>query len=194
MAKASKREVSPSAWVTGPDDENYWDWRIKLTLPLLGSPGIRGKYMDPPGRAIRREKLAGVGGFGPAVSAPQDAAVRWLVDHEALALELVLAAVARFARELRAGGGWEHCDDPPGLDVLMPRGMTAAQAAERVTVADVGVSRRARDGQAYLEVRGECAWDPDHGFEVVLHADRVVGTYQQGTGWVDKLPGGRRTK
>lgn len=168
-----------------------FDWSVKLKLPSLAKLFIRPKYKErnfgekaPP----RRGFLDEVGGYGSAPTPAARRAISYLAENEAAICARVLRAAADYSNELRATGGWSNFDDPPGIENVMPRAMTPDQAAERIWISRVGVTTKERDGMAYLEVDGECAWDPDHGFEVVLHGDRVVGVFQQGTGWVDRRP------
>lgn len=168
-----------------------FDWSVKLKLPSLAKLFIRPKYKErnfsekaPP----RLGFLDEVGGYGDAPTPAATRALSYLAENEAAICARVLRAAADYSNELRATGGWSNFDDPPGIENVMPRGMTPDQAAERIWISRVAVSTEERDGMAYLEVDGECAWDPDHGFEVVLHGDRLVGVFQQGTGWVDRHP------
>ena len=168
-----------------------FDWNVKLKLPSLAKLFIRPKYKErsfsekaPP----RRGFLDEVGGYGDAPKPAARRAISYLAENEAAICARVLRAIADYSNELRATGGWEDFNDPPGIEAVMPRGMTPEQAAERILITRVAVQTRERDGMAYLEVKGECAWDRDHGFEVVLHGDRLVGVFQQGTGWVDQRP------
>lgn len=168
-----------------------FDWNVKLKLPSLAKLFIRPKYKErsfgekaPP----RRGFLDEVGGYGSAPTPAAKRALSYLSENEAAVCDRVLRAAADYSNELRATGGWSNFDDPPGIEAVMPLGMTPDQAAERIWIARVAVTTKERDGMAYLEVQGECAWDPDHGFEVVLHGDRLVGVFQQGTGWVDRRP------
>jgi hypothetical protein len=171
-----------------------FEWQVRLKLPSLAKLYIRPKYKEPWRRDLggkkppRRGFLDEVGGYGTGPKLAQQRALSYLADNEAAVYGKVLRALADYANELRSGGGWDDFDDPPGINAVMPRKMTPDQAAERIQITHVGVTTKARNAMAYLEIAGECAWDPDHGFEVVLHGDRLVGVYQQGTGWVDKRP------
>lgn len=170
------------------------DWNVKLKLPSLAKLFIRPKYKEPYRRDIgekappRRGFLDEVGGFGSAPTPAATRALSYLAEDEAAVCDRVIRAAADFSNDLRANGGWSNFDDPPGIEAVMPLGMTPDQAAERIWISRVAVSTEERDSMAYLEIDGECAWDPDHGFEVVFHGDRLVGVYQQGTGWVDRRP------
>ena len=142
-------------------------------------------------RRRRGRRLDEVGGYGSEPKAAQGRALGYLIDHEAIILEIVLLTTAGFANKLRSGGGLEAFEDPPGIEAVMPHNMSAAQAVSRIKITRICVSEDSRIGMAYLEIQGECAWDPEHGFEVVLHRDRVVAVHQQGTGWRDT---GRRRR
>ena len=96
----------------------------------------------------------------------------------------VLRGAAASGNEYRENGGYDESDFP-GLNELMPLNMTPEQAAQRIEVTRIYVSSEEREGMAYLEIHGECAWETDHGLMVVIHGHRLVGHYEQGTGWTD---------
>jgi hypothetical protein len=190
-AKPTPRDPSARDWNAAAIPGDTYNWQVKLKLPLLARPYIREDFTEPseeePGDPRSGSGPEEVGGYDDGPGPEQERALDYLVENEAAVYANVLRAVADYADEVRSYGGWEAFD-PPGVDVVMPQGMTPKQAAERIEITRIAISERSRDGMAYLEIAGECAWDPDHGFEVVLNGDRIVGTYQQGTGWVDRPP------
>jgi len=176
-------------WKAKAIEGDAFQWQVKLKLPALSRPFIKSKYKEPWRRSLQRSKSRRgpeeVGGDeGPTPQ--QERALDFLVENEPAICAQVLKAVAGFAKELRSTGGWEAFDDPPGIDAVMPRGMTPEQAAERIEISRVQISSRSRGGISYIEVDGECAWDTDHGFTVVLHRTRIVDVSQQGAGWTDR--------
>jgi hypothetical protein len=189
---------APGDWRLSVEPGDTFEWQVRPKLPLLAKLFIRQRYVEPYRRNLSGKKSARgpsideVGGYRPGLKPAQERAIAFLVENEAMVRAKVLRAVADHANELRSGGGWEEFENPPGIDAVMPRQMTADQAAERIKITRICATTKSRDGMAYLEVYGECAWDPDHGFEVVMHGDRLVGVYQQGTGWRDARPGKAR--
>ena len=159
-----------------------------LPLPSLVGLTIRPEHTEAWRRRLRgrsREGPAGVAGDGP-FGPPQERAVHWLMTNETAPRDLVVSAVAGYGNRSREAGGWEaFIEDPPGVDAVMPQDMTAADVADRVDVTAVIVTPGSRDGLASLECYGECGWDAEHGFRVVLHGDRLVGVADQGSGWQD---------
>jgi len=188
---ADAQTVVTGKQVLNLEPGDCFDWSVKLKLPSLAKLFIRPKYKE---RSFgekapsRRGFLDEVGGYGDAPTPAARRALSYLAENEAAICAKVLRAVADDCNEFRKASDSSNFDDPPGIDAVMPRGMTPDQAAERIWITRVAVTTEERDGMAYLEVQGECAWDPDHGFEVVLHGDRLVGVFQQGTGWVDRRP------
>ena len=67
--------------------------------------------------------------------------------------------------------------------------MTPEQTAERIRLDGVYVTAVAPDGMAYLQIGGLSRWGGEHGFEVVLHGDRLVLVTESGGGWVDPVHG-----
>jgi hypothetical protein len=193
-AKRSTTGLVSKDWRLSAEPGDSFEWQVRPKLPLLAKLFIRQKYKElhrrNPGarKPVRGPFLDEVGGYGSRLTPAQERVLASLEENEAIVCAMVLRAAADYANELRSGGGWNQFEDPPGIDAVMPRRMTADQAAERIKITRICATTKSRDGVAYLEVYGECAWDPDHGFEVVLHGDRLVGVYQQGTGWRDARP------
>jgi hypothetical protein len=193
--KKSQRKDWRSEMLPGDD----FDWQVRLKLPLLAKPFIRAKYVEPWRRDLggqaRSRGPREVGGYGKQLTPEAERALNHLIKHESTLLKKMLKGLAGFSNELRAGGGWDTFDGPPDIDTVMPRGMTPDQAAQRIQVTRVAISpHKPKDGIAYLEIFGECAWDPEHGFMAIFHRNRLVGVEQQGTGWVDRPPKQKRAK
>ena len=154
-------------------------WQVKLDLPHLSSMAS----MASPEFPIE------VGGDFP-IGPGQERAIQYLVDHEPEILRRVLAAVAADANRMRADGYFDGGRYAPGeLDQLLPIDMTPVQAAERIRIDKVYVTGVAPDGMAYLQVGGLSDWGGEHGFDVVLHGDRLVLVAASGEGWIDPVHG-----
>lgn len=183
-------------WSLSVEPGDTFEWQVRPKLPLLAKLFIRQRYKEPhrrnEGARKRGPFLDEVGGYRPGLKPAQERALTFLVEKEAIVYAKVLRAVADYANKLRSSGGWEEFDDPPGIDAVMPRQMTPNQVAERIRFTRICATSKSQDGMVYLEIDGECAWDPDHGFQVVLFGDRLVGIHQQGTGWRDMRPRKRK--
>jgi hypothetical protein len=190
--KKSARAPGRRDWKAEAFDGDVFQWQVKLKLPLLSKPRIRKKFSDGGGESGRREPEEVGGDSGPTPM--QERTLDFLQANEAPVCSIMLKGLADEASRLRASGGWEEFDDPPGIDAVMPRGMTSEQAAERVQVTRIYITPQFLDDMSYIEIHGECAWDPDHGFIAVLHGRRLVGVYQQGTGWVDPIAGKKNSR
>jgi hypothetical protein len=181
--KVVKKPAGP--WRETVREGDIYSWQISLKLPAFAKPYIRAKYSESDERigAGRGDYLEEVGGHTRKPTPTQAAAIDDLAAQQAKRLPMVMAALADDAKSYRAQ--WVE-QDKKLADRILPDGMTPEQAAERVAFGHVTISERSRDGHAYVEYHGNCTWDADHGFTVVMHRDRVVGVYQQGTGWTDR--------
>jgi hypothetical protein len=180
---------------------DVYDWQVTLKLPLLAKPFIRAKFEGLVLRQLQRGQrrkrtsyLQEVGGFGEGTSPAQARALDSLAENESAVCAKLLRAVAAYAKDFRANDlrDWEARNGRHAADLLVPRGMTPEQVAERIQIRRIAVETRALDGVAYIEINCECAWDREHGFTVVLHRNRVVEVCQQGAGWTDGASRKRR--
>jgi hypothetical protein len=160
-------------------------WQVTVNLPLFTRPHIlaRNEPRPTPPRNRSTHHLQEVGGDGPRVSPPQAQAIDHLVKNEATLLPKALRATAIYADQFRPD--WEALDRRLA-DRVAPRNMGPRQVAQRIRFRTIYFPRRSRDGIGYVELHGECTWDREHGFSLVLHRNRVVGIWQQGTGWRDR--------
>ena len=186
----AKDEPSQAKWAAAAIPGDHFKWQVRIKLPLLAQPFINPDFADPdlaePGERKKRQYLEEIGGDGESINAQQARALDFLVENEQRIYELMLRSLAKYSAEFRAD--WEENAGADLADAIVPEKMTSAQAAERIEVQLIAIDPRFRDGVAYIEIEGNCTWDPDHGFAVVLHRDRVVDVCQQGTGWTDPLP------
>ena len=157
-------------------------WQITLDLPHLRMPRILAEW-DADGRATSGQlyEIGWDGGREPSTEHAN--AIDDLTKREESLYPRVLAAISPYAEPFRHDWVARH---PEIADRIVPSAMTAEQVAERIAFTILCVSDQSRDGMAYLELMGECTWDRDHGFNVVIHGDRIVGVFQQGEGWVDE--------
>jgi hypothetical protein len=184
--------LSPeSRWQAKVSSGDTLDWQVNVRLPLLSALRIWTHYLPPHERAVRSQRprrksrsLEEVGGFGQGPDRRQASALDYLVAHEERIRDRALAALAIDAlRTYRRD--WVKNAGEDVANRIVPEQMTATDAAKRVEVSFVVVTREAIGTMAYIELHGECVWDRGHGFVVVLHRDRVVEVCQQGTGWID---------
>jgi hypothetical protein len=178
-------EYSEKPWRETLRAGDIFQWQITLNLPHFDKPRIDPKFHPDAEKDNDNDKGAGiteVGGDGREPSAAQAKAIEYLLEHEAALYPQVLSALARYAQEFRSD--WESTS-PQLAEQVVPPQMTPDQAAERIAFDHVYISARSRDGIAYIEMKGNCCWDPEHGFSIVLHQDRIVEVTQQGSGWSD---------
>lgn len=176
-----------TGWRATLRDGDAFEWQVTIELPNLIKPRILRRYqaaLVPPQTRRQRRHLDEVGGDGRRLSPCQAMAIEYLLQHEAKLYHLLLIALADYAARCRTA--WDLDDR------VAPNKISAAQVSQRVEVLKVYISRRSRDGTAYIEFRGECAWDREHGFTVVMHRQRIVAVTQQGAGWSDRRPPKRR--
>jgi hypothetical protein len=192
--REKKQKAPPPPGVDAPWQETVrpgdsFEWQITLALPKLAKPSILRKFDDPEDESSDKRTgpyLREVGGFGDKPTPTQVKVVEYLRANEAALLKIGLTALAKYSATFR--NDWLR----QGVKLanrIVPAKMTAAQSAERICFTDVCIPKRARDGIAYLELHGECAWDREHGFYLVLHRKRVVTVLQQGSGWSDRGAG-----
>jgi hypothetical protein len=188
--RGAKNDPSQAKWAAAATRGDHFSWQVRIKLPLLAQPFINPDFADPdlaePGPRKKRQYLQEIGGDGDDINSQQAKALDFLVENEQRIHDLMLQSLARYSSEFRAD--WEENADAQLADAIVPRNMSSAQAAERIEVQQIEIAPRFRDGFAYIEIQGNCTWDPEHGFTVVLHRDRLVDVCQQGTGWTDPLP------
>jgi hypothetical protein len=66
---------------------------------------------------------------------------------------------------------WDH-DEPhfPKLSDLTPE----FDFKKYIGPSSISIEEDAKDSVAYIRWRFQCLWDPEHGFEVITHKDRVI--------------------
>ena len=184
-----------TSWRDSVEQDADYEWTGRVRLPKLAKLRIKPEFVewgdDDDDDAGSEIEIWGEAEKGSGVTPEQDAAIEFVRKNEPVVVQTLLEAISGFANQLRGGGGWEDWDGSGTIDDVMPRNMTPKQAAERVSLSRLVPSKRSRDGVAYIEFWGECAWDPDHGFFIVLHRDRLVAVEQQGTGWEDEKSSGK---
>jgi hypothetical protein len=182
--KARPRANKPWRETIEPGD--IYRWQITLNLPHFDKPAIKPRFHPDPDTWLDEERSAGVGEIGGDTAEPSEAqakAIDYLAAHEAELYEKVLKAIAVYAQEFRPD--WEK-NSPELAAKVLPREDKPEDVVDRIAFAHICLSPKSKDGLAYVELWGDCTWDADHGFCVVLNRDRIVDLSQQGYGWTDK--------
>ena len=174
-------ESGVESWRQTVRDGDCFVWQISLNLPLLEKARI-DPQCDPKNRSSS-DPIKEFGGDGATVSKEQGKAIDYLIENHESLYPRVLKSLAEYAKQFRPD--WVKIN-PVLADRVVPHNMTTDQIERRVNFTSVYITPETRDGMAYVELYGECTWDPDHGFNVVIHRDRIVEVCQQGTGWVDQ--------
>jgi hypothetical protein len=177
----SKTQSGPSKpWPETVRPGDIFQWQVTLKLPHFDKPRIHRKYRSDDYDDADSADVREAGGDGSKPSTAQAKAIDHLAHNEAKLYPALMSALADYSKDFRAD--WT-AHSPVVADQVVPPNMTAEQAAERIAFTQIYVSGKSRDGIAYVEISGECAWDPEHGFKIVLHRDRIVEVTQQGAGW-----------
>lgn len=177
-----------NAWRDTVNEDDF-EWTGEMELPKLAALRIAPEFS---GRSVNLDirsniiQIEGENEDGDGVTDEQQAAIGFLQKHEDVVVAKILEALSETVRRQRAGGGWEGWDGPGTIDDVMPRDMNPQKAATRIEIDRVLFSSRSRNGMAYIEIYGEGAWDPEHGFYAVFQGERLVDCGQQGSGWEDK--------
>lgn len=182
-SKEKNKPSSQKPWRETVRPGDTFQWQITLNLSQFEKPRIDPKFQSEDYGDQNTDGIAEIGGDGGTKPSPeQEKAIDHLARHEPDLFEKVMKALADYPADFRPDWQARH---PERAKDLVPDPMTPGHAARRVCFSSVYFSPRSRNGIAYVELNGQCAWDPEHGFTVVLHRDRVIEVCQQGSGWTD---------
>ena len=162
------------------DDLEWWSGTTKLAA----FAPVRIDVGDRRSTTAAVELLVTAGPDGPTVA--QANAYVYCIENQGRVLDIVLAVIATSAREHRKS--FEQWHSPAELEQLLPVDVTPDQLKTRLRLTRLQIGKRERDVFGYVEYHFNCAWDREHGLQVVLHKDRLVYSGGSGDGWRDRGP------
>lgn len=109
-------------------------------------------------------------GVSNTLSPEQIAAYNYLHEHEEAIQEMVLQHIFEAYPELQE----VYYDDDEERAEHMPNLERPGQLSTLIGLADVIILNLAKDGIAYMGFHFHSTWDPEHGFSVTLHKERIV--------------------
>ncbi|HEY8503922.1 MAG TPA: hypothetical protein VIL46_05030 [Gemmataceae bacterium] len=145
----------------GADDSPLFDEEQEAELERRDAKDRRDEHH-------RREGLFPVNVPDPKREGPspeQEAAFRYLLEHEGEVCRDVAAALFRSYEQYYADEHWRDLCSMPA--VASPEGLTAA-----AHLLSLEVQRHYRDGFSYLVFPVQCDWEQEHGMYVVYHPSR----------------------
>jgi hypothetical protein len=162
-------------------DTRFDWWRGSIKLPVFDDIKI-----NVPGRESKRSTIElRVIAEDIDPMDEQGLAYTYLVANQPKVLEACLKGIGKLAKQMRPiieKAGWFDSDR---LEELLPKSPTVDALRSRVTLYDVCITDRVKNGIAHIEYSFNAAWDQEHGQLVVLHRDRLVFSGLSGDGWGD---------
>ena len=95
-------------------------------------------------------------------------ATRWLMRHEQALHDHIIAAIFQLADSFKTH--WREVE----IAHLLPPLNYPEDLKQLIDLSYIDIFTHTQDGLPYLGFEFECAWDPAHGFHVLMHGLRVV--------------------
>jgi hypothetical protein len=137
--------------------DNAGDWYCSRPFPASALGGAVGRIV------VTDESLTEVD--PPPV---YDAVTAFLHEGEGRALRAASAEVFRYYRDS------VHVAQEAGLDLRMPDIPDPGAVWDYVTLGSQFQVDRDRTGEVFISVECECAWEPEHGLQLVFRRGRAI--------------------
>lgn len=108
-----------------------------------------------------------------AVDPEQSNCYFFLAKHQDRIKQSILDALKNRFPDLLSSeyASWDHEDDSlPKITELTP----AFDFEDYIGPSSISIEEDIKDEMAYAKWHFQCRWDPEHGFEVITHKDRVI--------------------